>query len=174
MWQHELVLYDTRETHNLLVKRHNFSRWFLRVVIVLLHIRSITSQDIIFGQSAALSGENALLGTQLSIGIRAAFAEVNLRGGVSGRMLKLITLDDGYEPTQAVNNTLQFLNDSTIFGLMGYIGTQNTLAALPYITNSSFPLIGPMTGTLSLRLPFIKNVINVRPSYSGTLIRKNN
>jgi ABC-type branched-subunit amino acid transport system substrate-binding protein len=121
----------------------------------------------VWGQSVAMTGENSILGIRYSLGIRAAFTEANMNGGIYGRMLSLATLDDGYDPARTVNNTITFLANSTIFGLIGYGGTQQVANALPYILNSTLPFMGPRTGAMQFRQPFIKQVINLRASYDG-------
>ena len=43
-------------------------------------------------------------------GIMAAFAEINAVGGVAGRRLELVVLDDGYEPEDAAANAERFVD----------------------------------------------------------------
>ena len=84
-------------------------------------------EELVFGQSCALTGPSAALGTQLTLGIKAAFNEINLLGGVfGGKKLKLITIDDYYEPGPALNNTIQLLQNPDLFSLIGYMGTPTT------------------------------------------------
>jgi len=59
----------------------------------------VSSDTILFGQAAALEGRSSALGQGMRQGILAAFAEINARGGVHGRKLKLVSRDDGYDPT---------------------------------------------------------------------------
>src|SRR3546814_7105199 len=56
----------------------------------------VTNSTITFGQSAALEGPAAALGTGMRAGILAAFAEANSKGGIAGRQLELKSYDDGY------------------------------------------------------------------------------
>src|SRR5205814_6660435 len=58
----------------------------------------VSSDAILFGQAAALDGPSSALGRGMRQGILAAFGEINARGGVHGRQLKLISRDDGYDP----------------------------------------------------------------------------
>ncbi|MDE2717858.1 MAG: ABC transporter substrate-binding protein, partial [Chloroflexota bacterium] len=62
----------------------------------------LTTERILFGQSAALSGPAKELGRNMRMGILAAFDEVNAAGGVHGRVLELQSLDDAYEPEDAI------------------------------------------------------------------------
>jgi branched-chain amino acid transport system substrate-binding protein len=91
----------------------------------------VTADRILFGQSAALGGPAADLGTEMRRGILAAFAEVNRAGGVGGRRLELRAYDDRYEPEQAIANTLKLINDDGVFALIGAVGTSTSAASEP-------------------------------------------
>ena len=66
----------------------------------------VTSTEIKIGSSVPLSGEAAIAGN-VARGIDAYFKYVNAKGGVFGRKLKFVYLDDGYDPGRAVNNTIR-------------------------------------------------------------------
>ena len=69
----------------------------------------VSDRSILFGQSAAFSGSAQELGRNMRLGMQAAFREVNEQGGVHGRRLELVSLDDGYEPEAAIDNTRQLI-----------------------------------------------------------------
>ena len=119
--------------------------------------------SILFGQSSALSGNAQYLGTNMRKGILSAFNEVNKTGGIYGRQLKLISLDDAYEPEKAIENTRKLINKHKVFALIGGVGTPTSRAVIPIVSEESIPYIGPFTGAQILRDQ--KNVINVRASY---------
>jgi ABC-type branched-subunit amino acid transport system substrate-binding protein len=126
----------------------------------------VTDTQIVIGQSAPLTGPAAQLGIRLRMGIEAYFKQVNADGGVAGRTLKLVSLDDGYEPPRAVANTKTFIDGGDVFALLGYVGTPTTLAAKPLIDNAGIPLIGPFTGAMGLRTPVDPYIFNIRASYN--------
>lgn len=121
---------------------------------------------VLFGQSAALSGPAAALGQGMRLGIQAAFAEINRRGGVHGRQLELLSLDDGYEPEAALSNTRQLLQEEHVFALIGPVGTPTSRAVEPVVALAGAPYIGPFTGAEFLRDPEeAPTAVNVRASY---------
>jgi branched-chain amino acid transport system substrate-binding protein len=120
---------------------------------------------IVFGQSAAFQGPAAALGLDMRDGILAAFNEANLAGGVNGRRLELVSLDDGYEPAKAIENTNRLIKQDQVFALIGEVGTPTSGAAQPIATEAQVPFIGPFTGAGFLRDPSLQNVVNVRASY---------
>lgn len=126
----------------------------------------VTDSRILFGQSAAFEGPAAALGLDMRDGILAAFRQANLAGGVDGRQLELVSLDDGYEPEQAIANTRRLIEQEKVFALIGEVGTPTSRAVQPIATEAGIPFIGPFTGAGFLRDPTLTNVVNVRASYA--------
>ncbi|MCY3765174.1 MAG: ABC transporter substrate-binding protein [Gemmatimonadetes bacterium] len=126
----------------------------------------VSSERILFGQSAAFSGPAAQLGTDMKRGIEAAFHEINQRGGVHGRRLELVSRDDAYEPEAAIANTLYLINEAKVFALVGAVGTPTSRSATPVAAEANIPYIAPFTGAEFLRDPDWNNVINLRASYN--------
>ncbi|MEQ9573948.1 MAG: ABC transporter substrate-binding protein, partial [Rhodospirillales bacterium] len=123
------------------------------------------ADKIVLGQSAALGGPAAALGTGMKTGLMAAFKEANDAGGVHGRKIELISYDDGYEPERAIANTNKLIDQDKVFALIGAVGTPTSKAAQPISTAKMVPFIGPFTGAGFLRDPKNSNVINVRATY---------
>lgn len=120
---------------------------------------------IIFGQTAALDGPASALGQGMQTGIMAAFNEVNAKGGINGKKLKLISYDDGYEPDRAIENTKRLIHEDHIFSLIGGVGTPTANAIEPITSAEKVPFIAPFTGAEFLRSPFKPYVVNIRGSY---------
>ncbi len=125
----------------------------------------VSDSTITFGQSAALDGPAAALGTGMREGILAAFAEANRNGGIGGRQLELKSYDDGYEPERAISNVQNLINQDQVFGLIGAVGTPTSKATQPIATENAVPFVGPFTGAGFLRDAALDNVINVRGTY---------
>jgi ABC-type branched-subunit amino acid transport system substrate-binding protein len=126
----------------------------------------ITDDRVLFGQSAAFTGPAAELGTNMRLGIEAAFNEANKAGGVHGRSLELVSLNDSYEPETAVTNTLRLIEDERVFMLIGAVGTPTSRSATPVSEAAGVPYLAPFTGAEFLRTTGPQNVINVRASYN--------
>ena len=125
----------------------------------------VSAERILFGQSAAFSGPAQELGRNMRLGIEAAFAEVNRAGGVQGRRLDLVYLDDAYEPEAAIANTTSLIEEQEVFALIGAVGTPTSRAAVPVAAVEGVPYIAPFTGAALLRDATWGNVINLRASY---------
>ncbi len=129
----------------------------------------VTSKDIRVGMSAAFRGPSAGLGTELYRGASAYYAEVNQRGGVHGRTVSVVALDDGYEPTPCIKNTIALVEREQVFFLSNYVGTPTLTRALPVIkryADRQVILVGNFTGAQPQREePYLEQVFNIRASY---------
>ena len=124
----------------------------------------VSAERVLFGQSAAFSGPAAELGRGMRLGIQAALKEANEAGGVHGRRLELVTVDDGYEPEAAIRNTRRLIEDEGVFALVGGVGTPTSRSAVPVAEEQGVPYIAPFTGAGFLRGE--PHVINLRASYA--------
>ncbi len=125
----------------------------------------VRATQILIGQSASLTGTAAESGQQTRDGALAYFELVNRKGGVNGRKIKLITLDDGGQTKRGEENTGKLIAEDKVFLLFGYTGRNTSEAALPIITKADIPFFGAATGGESIHGVFNKNVFNVRASY---------
>ncbi len=152
------------------MRRTRYSCAVLLFVLLIVEIRAeesgISDERILFGQSAAFSGPVRELGKNMRIGIEAAFQEANARGGIHGRQLTLLSLDDAYEPEAAIANTRRLIEQEGVFALIGAVGTPTSLSATPVAAAAGVPYIAPFTGAAFLREARWQNVINLRASYN--------
>lgn len=138
-----------------------------------LHVaaQGVTNNEILLGQTSALSGPLAELGRDVTTGAKAYFDYVNLQGGVHGRKIRLITLDDGYNPQTAVANVKQLIEKDQVLSLFGVLGTPANVAIMPLIQQSGVPNFAPISGSNLVRQPFNRLVFLVAPSYADELAK---
>ncbi len=125
----------------------------------------VTQDTILFGQAAVLQGPASALGLGMKAGLEAAFEEANRKGGVHGRKIRLLSVDDGYEPSKSIAATRKLIEEDKVFALIGPVGTPTAVAAQPIAGAAKVPFLGAFTGASFLRNPKLDNVINVRASY---------
>jgi len=119
------------------------------------------------GMSTALSGPAADLGQNMKAGVLAAFEEINHHGGINGRQLELIALDDGYEPTRTAPNMRELIDQYHVLAVVGNVGTPTAIVAIPIAIETKTPFFGAFTGAGVLRrTPPDRYVINFRASYA--------
>ena len=126
-----------------------------------LDVPGVSRDEIVFGQSIRF----AEIGLSIKAGIEAAFHEINSEGGVHGRKLSLLTLDDQYDPALAIRNMDRFIEEGEIFAVLGSSGTPTSRAVLPIAAAAGMPFIAAFTGADFIREGAPDNVINLRPSY---------
>ena len=137
----------------------------LSVATLAMAETGVTDGSVVIGQSVPLSGPAQELGIEMRLGAKLYFDHINSQGGVNGRKIKLLTLDDGYEPDRATANTKQLIEKDDVFALFGYVGTPTSLAALKVSNPAGVPFVGAFTGAEALRMPFNRLIFNVRASY---------
>lgn len=125
--------------------------------------------EIRIGMSAAFRGATAGLGAELYRGAQAYYSEINARGGVFGRPISVVALDDSYNPEPCIRNTIQLIDREKVFFLSNYVGTPTLTRALPVIkqyADQHVVLVGNFTGAQPQReAPYVDQVFNVRASY---------
>jgi len=130
-------------------------------------IRADTANPpITLGMSAALSGPAQSLGVGMKAGMEAYFTRVNREGGVHGRQLELIAMDDGYVPDAAARNMAALIDEERVLAVLGNVGTPTAKVTVPIATEKRTLLFGAFTGAGLLRPdPPNRYVINYRASY---------
>ena len=132
----------------------------------------ITASTITLGMSAPFTGPNGAYGIDMRQTIDAYFDQINKAGGINGRKLELIALDDGYETERTVANTQTLIKDKNVFALLAYYGSSPTTEAMNTVFGpAGVPLVGTISGAASLREPLSSNpnsryMFNVRASYA--------
>jgi ABC-type branched-subunit amino acid transport system substrate-binding protein len=126
----------------------------------------VSAARILIGQSASLTGTTAEVGRQMRDGALAYLETVNSKGGINGRKIELITLDDAGQTKVGEANTKKLIEENKVFLLFGYTGRNTSEAALPIIGAANIPFFGAATGGESIHGAFNRNVFNVRASYT--------
>lgn len=132
----------------------------------------VTDTTITLGMSAPLSGPNGAYGLDMRQTISAYFEQVNKAGGINGRKLELIALDDGYETERAVANTKTLIKEKNVFALLAYYGSSPTTETMNTVFGpAKVPLVGTISGAATLRESLATNpnaryMFNVRASYA--------
>ena len=132
----------------------------------------VTDSTITIGMSSPFSGPNGAYGVDMRQTIEAYFAQVNKGGGINGRKLSLVALDDGYETERTVANTKSLINEKNAFALLAFYGSSPTTEAMNTVFGpAKVPLIGTISGAGTLREamgsnPNARYMFNVRASYA--------
>ena len=132
----------------------------------------VSESTITLGMSSPLSGPNSAYGLEMRQTIESYFEQINKSGGVNGRKLELVAVDDGYETDRSVANTKSLIEEKKVFALLAYYGSSPTTESMNKIFGpSKVPLVGTISGASTLREPISANpnsryMFNVRASYA--------
>ena len=132
----------------------------------------VTDNSITLGMTSPFTGTNGVYGTDMRQVIQTYFDQVNKAGGVNGRKINLVALDDGYETDRAVANTKSLIEEKNVFALLASYGSSPTTEAMNKVFGpAKVPLVGTISGAGSLREPISQNpngryMFNVRASYA--------
>jgi branched-chain amino acid transport system substrate-binding protein len=127
----------------------------------------VTDGDVTFGMCAPFSGPARELGRGMKTGLEVAFAAANDGGGVHGRKLRLVALDDGYEPDRTRSCMRDLVETRKVFAISGNVGTPTAVVAVPYALDHRVLFYGAFTGAALLREdPPARYVFNYRASYA--------
>jgi branched-chain amino acid transport system substrate-binding protein len=105
----------------------------------------ITDDSIKLGGSYPFSGPASAY-RSIEQGAQAYFSFVNSKGGVDGRKIDFVALDDAYEPARAVQNARRLIQEEQVFALFNTLGTANNVAIWDYANKQKVPQVFVATG----------------------------
>ncbi|HEY7397922.1 MAG TPA: ABC transporter substrate-binding protein [Gaiellaceae bacterium] len=109
----------------------------------------VTSSRILVGSSGPLTGAAAASSDSLR-GAAAYFRYVNARGGVHGRKIELVYLDDASSPVRARLNAHRLIADNGVFALFSVVGTNANLAIRGIANGARVPQVFSSSGATTL------------------------
>ena len=105
----------------------------------------VTDTEIKIGQTMPYSGPASAYGVIGKADV-AYFKMINEAGGINGRKLNLISLDDGYSPPKAVEQTRKLVEQEQVAFIFNSLGTPSNAAIRPYLTENKVPQLFVATG----------------------------
>jgi ABC-type branched-subunit amino acid transport system substrate-binding protein len=127
------------------------------------------SAPIIVGQSAALTGPQAGFGTAFRAGIGAALYETNRTGGVNGRPVQLLTLDDQGDKSKTEANVQMLVDNPGVIALAGFTTRPCSEAGALMAAKEGIALVGAFSGTPLLYGEKAATTFTTRASYEREL-----
>ena len=112
----------------------------------------VTDTEIVVGQTIAYSGPASAYG-QLGRAEAAYFKMLNERGGINGRKIKFISLDDGFSPPKAVEQTRRLVEQDEVALMFGMLGTSINTATRPYLNAQKVPTLFIAAGSETFASP---------------------
>ena len=117
------------------------------------------------GQSAPISGPLARVGIAFRDTALAVFGEVNAQGGINGRDIELVTLDDEDHSERTAVNVKLLASEHHVVGLFGFVGAGAHRAGARGAVEEGLPYIAPVSGSQELRSGTLPWVYNLRAGH---------
>src|SRR4051812_20858251 len=83
----------------------------------------VTANEVLIGNSLPLSGPLGAFGQAYVDAMNTVYDEVNSAGGIHGRRIKLLALDDAYVPQDTVKNAQRLIDKDKVFAFVGGSGS---------------------------------------------------
>ncbi len=112
----------------------------------------VTDSEIKIGQTIAYSGPASAYG-QLGRAEAAYFKMLNERGGINGRKINFISVDDGFSPPKAVEQTRRLVEQEEVALMFGMLGTPLNTATRPYLNQKKVPQLFIAAGSETFANP---------------------
>ncbi len=130
-------------------------------------VAGVSDGEVVFGMSSPFSGAIKELGRGMRTGLEVAFAVANESGGVHDRKLRLVALDDGYDPERTRAVMKELLDQRKVFAIVGNVGSPTAEESVPIVMAKKVVFFGALSGAPLLRKsPPDRYVFNYRPSYA--------
>lgn len=107
--------------------------------------QGISATEIVIGTHQDLSGPIKVWGVPVLNGMKQAVDQINAKGGIHGRKLRLIAEDSGYDPKKAVLATQKMVERDKIFAMIGPMGSPTVLAAQDILFEAGILQLFPLT-----------------------------
>src|SRR5499433_4359449 len=119
-------------------------------------IRGVTKTEIVLGMHTDLSGPAATYGVSSSNAVKMRFDELNDKGGVHGRKIRLIVEDTQYQVPRAVQAGAKLIHRDNIFAMVAGLGTPMNNALFKDQFDAGVPNLFPLSAARSMFEPFHK------------------
>ena len=149
---------------------HAFTLLFLLTVAMGMpasaRAQGVSDKEITIGQTAGFTGSLAGIVAELTQGAKLYLDWVNENGGVNGRKINLVSLDDGsVDPKRAGDNARKIIAETPPLAFFLTRATPHTEAVVAVAKEYGIPVIAPSTGAMLFHQPVNPLVFNVRAKY---------
>ena len=112
----------------------------------------VTDTEIKLGQTMPYSGPVSSL-ARFGRVEAAYLRKINASGGVNGRRVTLVSLDDAFAPAKAAEQTRKLVESDGVLAIVGSVGTPSNLAVAKYLNSKAVPQILLLASTPKLDDP---------------------
>ena len=122
---------------------------FLKNIFISLTFAGAASASPLFadtikiGEVGSMTGSEATFGVSTHEGIQLAIKEQNAKGGIKGKKVELISLDDQGKPEEAAIATTKLISQDKVTAILGEVSSSRSLAMAPIAQQNKIPMVSP-------------------------------
>ena len=118
----------------------------------------VTEDSVKIGTFGPITGANYALGRLPMNGLETVFDEVNAAGGIHGRKLQLVRVDDQCDPAGAIAAVRKLISDDQVFAIVGGSCSNGVLAAKEIIKEAGIPFVNFVGASNKISAPEVQNI----------------
>jgi len=124
------------------VKKFMIISWIMAATFI---FSSCTKKEdvILIGEYGSLTGDDATFGISTNKGIKMAFDEINAKGGIKGKKIKLVTEDNQGKNEETAKVVNRLITQEKIVALIGEVASSRSLIAAPIAQKNGIPMVSP-------------------------------
>jgi branched-chain amino acid transport system substrate-binding protein len=132
-----------------------------------------SENEIVVGQFGSMTGAEATFGQSTDEGVRLAVDEINSAGGIKGKKIKLVTMDNQGKAEEAAAVVTKLIEQEKAIAILGEVASSRSLAAAPIAQAKKIPMISPSSTNPKVTAvgEFIFRVCFIDP-FQGTVMAK--
>ncbi len=131
-----------------------FSRWISVSAVLALSLGAVackksptseqaSGEPIKIGEVGSMTGSEATFGTSTHQGIAFAVKQINAAGGIKGKQLEIISLDDQGKPEEAAIAVTKLITQNGVSAILGEVASSRSLAMAPIAQQHKIPMVTP-------------------------------
>jgi branched-chain amino acid transport system substrate-binding protein len=132
-----------------------------------------TDNVIKLGEVGSMTGSEATFGTSTHNGIELAIRQANAAGGIKGKQIQVITLDDQGKPEEAATAVTKLITQNGVTAILGEVASSRSLAMAPIAQSNKVPMVTPSSTNpkVTEQGDYIFRVCFIDP-FQGTVMAK--
>ena len=116
---------------------------FILLGVILYSCNNKSSDKIVIGEFASLTGNEATFGLSQDMGLKIAVEDINTSGGLLGKRVELVTEDNQGKTNETVSVVSKLININKVCAVIGEVASSRSKAAAPICQNAKIPMITP-------------------------------
>ena len=104
---------------------------------------SANADEIVVGSNFELTGNHAQYGTNAAKGFKLAVQEINDKGGVNGKKIRIVDADSKSDTAESVNSAMKLISDDHVAAMVGPAVTASVIAESQVAADNKIPVIAP-------------------------------